>query len=363
LPLRHPFESRIVEIRKRTRPAPFDWYVFDAFATLTHLDAFLPGGIGKAVELADDEPVADLGTGDGEMAFLLESLGCQVVAMDWPGTNANEMRGVNLLKRELNSSVEIREVDFDDRFRLNGERFGLVCAFGLLYHLKNPYGFLEELAAHARRLLLSTAILPKGRTRDPIAYLSGDREFHNDATNYWFFSEAGLLRLLDRCGWDATTHHITGDRKDPRAFCLAESRSAKTKQTIRLLEGWHRLENDSWRWTKREFAVLVENAAGATRLELRFRTLVPQTVRAELNGEPLPPRSFEPGDRTYRVPVANVRKKNRVRFTLSQVTQAEGRELGVIVSQAFPPALTYSSEPEPRETHPYPQAGPSQDDP
>jgi hypothetical protein len=351
--LRHPFEARIAEIKRRIRPEPFDWYPWDSFATLTHLNAFLPGGIRRAVELAGDEPVADIGTGDGDIAFLLESLGGQVTAMDWPGVNANRMLGVELMKRELGSSVEIREVDLDDRFRLDGERFGLVCAFGLLYHLKNPYWFLERLGMHARSMLMSTAILPRsflsgGKMRETVAYLSGHREFHDDPTNYWFFSEAGLLRLFDRAGWDVVTHHVTGTRKDQRAFCLAESRTAKTAQTIRLLDGWHAIENDAWRWTKREFEAVIDNAEGATRLELRFRSVRPQTLRAELNGAPLPPQSFEPGDHVYSQPVGNAGKRNRVKFILDQAEEKDGRELGVIVilpndtivSERCSPALT-----------------------
>jgi hypothetical protein len=308
------------------------WYTFDSFATLTHLDAFLPGGIAHAVELAADEPVADIGTGDGDMAFLLESLGCPVIAMDWPGVNANAMAGVRLMKKELNSRIEIREVDLDDRFRLDGERFGLALAFGLLYHLKNPFWFLEHLAQHARYCLLSTAILPKSR-RDPIAYLSGDREFYNDPTNYWFFSETGLLRLLDRAGWDVTRTHITGNRKDQRLFCLAESRSARSAQTIRLLKGWHAIENNAWRWTAREFEAVIDNAAQSNALEFRFRSQGDQTIHAELNGQPLPPQSFPgAGDHTYLQPIAGVSRTNRIRISVSHTTLTEGRELGVIVT-------------------------------
>ncbi len=330
--LRHPFEARIAEIRTRLRPEPYGWYTFDSFATLTHLDAFLPGGLAKAVELAGDEPVADIGTGDGDMAFLLESLGCRVTAMDWPGVNANAMTGVRLMKRELASSLEIREVDLDDNFRLNGERFGLALAFGLLYHLKNPFWFLEHLAQHSRHCLLSTAILPKSR-RDPIAYLSGDREFHNDPTNYWFFSETGLLRLMDRAGWDVTHTHITGTRKDQRLFCLAQSRSAKTAQTISLLNGWHAIENNAWRWTEREFEAVIDNAADATTLVFRFRSQGDQTVNVELNGQPLPPQTFlGPGDHTYIQPISNARPRNRIHIALSHSTQTDDRELGVIVT-------------------------------
>jgi tRNA (mo5U34)-methyltransferase len=334
--LRHPFERKIIEVRKRVKPEPFDWYTFDSFGNLTHLDALLPRGIATVVELAGGAPVADIGTGDGDLAFLLESLGCGVVAMDWPGTNANQMLGVRLMKQELGSSVEIREVDLDERFRLDGERFGVACALGLLYHLKNPFYFLERLARHSRYCLLSTAILSGKHKREPIAYLSGDREFHDDPTNYWFFSEGGILRLLDRCGWDVAYRHITGDKRD-RFFCLAESRAAKTQQTIRLLDGWHSLENDAWRWTRREFGALIENAENATHLVLRFRAVRDEllTVQASVNEEMLAARVFEgPGDHVYVEPVTKAGKRNRITVTLSSACEVEGRELGVIVMEA-----------------------------
>jgi 2-polyprenyl-3-methyl-5-hydroxy-6-metoxy-1,4-benzoquinol methylase len=328
--LRHPFENQILAVRKRVRPEPFDWYSFDSFGNLTNIDAFVPGGIARIAQLAGDEPVADIGTGDGDLAFLLESLGCQVTAIDWPGTNANEMRGVTLMKRELGSSVEIREMDLDDRFRLDGERFGVVVALGLLYHLKNPFYLLERLAMHSRYILLSTRILP--REKKAVAYLTADREFNDDTTNYWFLSKSGVERLLDRCGWEITHRHVTGARRD-RLYCLAESRIARTRQTIRLLDGWNGIENDAWRWTKREFAFVVDNAGGATRFELRFHTNRSGglTVQAEVNGVGLGARLYDgAGDHVYSAPVAAA-SRHSVRVQLSDAALIDGRELGVVV--------------------------------
>ena len=324
-----------MEVRKRVRPEPFDWYSFDSLGNLTHLDALLPHGIQTVVELAGEDPVADIGTGDGDLAFLLESLGCKVVAMDWPGTNTNRMLGVNLMKRELGSSVEIREVDLDERFRLDGERFGLVCALGVLYHLKNPIYFLERLARHSRYCLIGTAILSARRKRDAIAYLTGDREFNNDPTNYWFFSESGVMRLLDRCGWDISHRYITGDARD-RFFCLAESRFARTAQTIRLLDGWHRLEHDAWRWTGQEFGAVIENAERARYIVLRFRHVREGalSVLAHVNGEVLPAREFHgPGDYCYCEAISRAGKRNSIRVILSAAMEVGGRELGVIVME------------------------------
>jgi len=329
-------------IKENERPKPFDWYPFDSIGNITHLEALLPKGVDSVLELAGDEPVADIGAGDGDIAFLLESLGCDVTAIDWPGTNANQMCGLRLLHRELESSVTIREIEIDDQFRLDGDRFGLVLALGLLYHLKNPFYFLEKLGFHARYGIFSTAILPKGKTADPVAYLSGDREFHNDPTNFWFFSESGILRLLDRCGWDVRATRITGDGGDTRFFCLAESRIAKTKPTIRLFGGWHEIENRAWRWTTREFGAILDNLTGSTRLEFRFEITAallnqgtPLTIDASVNGVQLPPAIYAiPGKHVYSqaIPPATRRTEIRIRLSHTFMESPEGgRDLGVIV--------------------------------
>jgi tRNA (mo5U34)-methyltransferase len=335
--LRHPFEQRILDIKGRVRPEPFDWYRFDSFANLTQFERLIPGGIASVVQLAGDEPVVDIGVADGDLSFLLESLGCQVTAIDWPGTNANQMRGLELLHRELESRVEIREIDLDDQFRLDGDRYGLALALGLMYHLKNPFYFAEKLATHCRRALFSTRILPRGATSDAVARLASDREFENDPTNYWFFSEAGIERMLDRCGWEIAAKNITGDGVDDRYFCLAESRIAKKLPTVRLLDGWHSIENGAWRWTRRCFGAVLENPSNATRLELRFRIVpeilsTPLTLEAEVDGMPVAPEVYgTAGDQSYSRPLPSRSARHTVRFRLSQAFEADGRELGVIV--------------------------------
>lgn len=319
----------MIEVRQRCKPEPFDWYRFDSFASLTHFDALIPGGLNALIRLVGDEPLADIGTGDGDMALLFDSLGFRVTAMDWPGVNANRMIGVRLMKRELGSGIEIREVDLDDQFRLDGERYGLVLALGLLYHLKNPFYFLERLGWHARYCVLSTVVLPR-KQKEPIAHLVGEREFHNDPTNFWFFSQSALERLLDRCGWDIQNKLTVSDR----CFCLAESRTAKTAPVIRLLDGWHEPENRAWRWTGREFGAIIGNTAGATRFELRFR--IPQarriTVEAEVNGVRLGPVEYrDAGDHVYSAAIAPARLQNELRVRLGGEMASDGRELGVVV--------------------------------
>ena len=115
------------------------------------------------------------------------------------------MAGVEALKIALDSSVRIEALDLDGPFHLPVRRCGLALCFGILYHLKNPYGVLETLAASANYCLLSTAITrfaPDQQTEVnhlPVAFLAGRDGLRGDETNYWIFSETGLRTLIDRC--------------------------------------------------------------------------------------------------------------------------------------------------------------------
>lgn len=336
---KHPdFARKLAEIKARVRPEPFDWYRFNSLVNLPVLDRLLPNGIDGIPALTAGLPVADIGAADGDLAFLLESLGCNVTAIDWPDTNANQLRGLELLRGELNSAIQVAKIDIDDQFRLDGKYFGVTLCLGLLYHLKNPFYFLERLARHTRHAFLSTRIVPRGKSSEAIAYLTADREFENDSTNFWFFSEAGIARLLDRTGWDIKASVVTGDGTDDRYFCRLESRHPAPPPTLRLLHGWHHLEDNAWRWTHREFAVIIEHHCPAQELELEFliRPELLQTgplqLSATLNGTPLEPAIFsEPGDHLYKSPVTLQPGTTELRCTLSHTFPAGGRDLGVII--------------------------------
>ena len=245
------FERSLIE-RKHKLKEPEFWYRYGTLQNFWNLDALLTGGNRFLLDLIGDDPTVDIGCGDGDLAFFLETLGCKVQVIDYAPTNQNQMQGVKLLKEVLSSSVQIHEVDLDSQFCLPEKEYSLAFFLGILYHLKNPFYALEALSKSARYCLISTRIArfnkraadennstklnPGDRVeiRDiPIAYLLDELEANNDSTNYWIFSDAGFRRVMARTGWQIVDYITLGNTidsdpatadGDERAFCLAKSR-------------------------------------------------------------------------------------------------------------------------------------------
>jgi tRNA (mo5U34)-methyltransferase len=185
------------------------WYPYSTLDNLMHLDQLLTGENRDLDRLAAGLPVADVGGADGDLAFVLEDLAdWEVDIVDTAATNMNELRGARALRDHLGSRVKVYDVDLDQQFRLPRERYGLVFLLGILYHLQNPYYVLRELAGRATHCLLSTKVARFAGPSEtaiaelPVAYLVAPRETNNDSTNYWIFSPAGLVRLVERAGWE-----------------------------------------------------------------------------------------------------------------------------------------------------------------
>src|ERR1700722_13065734 len=92
-----------------------EWYPWILLAAFQILDRFLGGDVDALRALIGGDPVLDVGCGDGDVAFFLESLGARVDTVDHVPTNYNAMVGVRTLKPLLQSGVAIHTVDLDER--------------------------------------------------------------------------------------------------------------------------------------------------------------------------------------------------------------------------------------------------------
>lgn len=232
------WRQQLDHVKADSPPSGFTWYGYDIMANVEHLAPLVNGIAPDLLDRISGAAVADIGTADGDLGYLLADMGFAVDLLDWPSTNWNGMRGVRLLGELLTSAATVHAVDLDSQFELPRAEYGLVFLLGILYHLKNPYFVLERLAEKTRYCVISTRIARQSKSpvvdfaELPVAYLLDADECNNDATNFWIFSRAGLVRLVQRCGFRVLASHCVGDTKtsnpsdpdhDERMFMLLES--------------------------------------------------------------------------------------------------------------------------------------------
>ena len=354
------FSLKLEHVKNQLSP-DFEWYPYSTLEVFPILRSMLKEERRDLLSLAGNSPVLDIGCGDGALSFFLESMGSEVKAIDYPATNYNHTSGFKALRAALSSSVELKTCDLDTGLDLGQHTHGLGICLGVLYHLKNPFGLLEALARHLRYCVLSTRIaqVTSGGTlieKDPVAYLVGAGETNNDSSNYWIFSEAGLRRLLDRTGWDLCDYITTGcsngsdpyrAARDQRAYCMIRSKLPHAWVNLDLAGGWHALEDGSWRWTERVFAVRLPSRPSGTKLTFRFmlpesmlRALGPIRLSATIAGFCLPGSDYRtPGEHTYTQTIPSAALTGQQPFVQFELDKAwrsqetgDRRELGVQVA-------------------------------
>jgi len=255
------------------------WYPYDSLTNFAHLEKLLGAQPRNVFDLLPNRRVLDVGTGDGDVAFFLESLGYEVDAVDMPASNHSGLAGFKRLRAELGSEVKLQERDIDRQFTLEGEPYGLALSLGLLYHLKNPFYFLEELSRHAYYCLASSKIadiLEERGGRDvrgaPLAYLLEADELNEDDSNFWVFTESCMRRMFRRAGWtvlgtlrvDRTgVARANSATDDARLFALLASR--RLPAAVIHADGFYDSEGEDWWWTAPRFAVRVPLGGEATR--------------------------------------------------------------------------------------------------
>lgn len=201
------FAKKLAKFKRKTQ-VDFTWYRGNSLFTFEPIEQLLrKGGQSRFFEsLPKDRKVLDVGCADGDVAFFMEKQGFKVDVIDHPATNFNDLQGCKFLKQHFDSDISIIEQDIDRHFSLEDD-YGFTFAMGLLYHLRNPFYFLNTLSQHSEYVLMSTRIASHSRDgtciRDiPVSYLVNKDELNNDPTNYWIFSLAGIRRLIERSGFN-----------------------------------------------------------------------------------------------------------------------------------------------------------------
>ncbi len=265
------FWTKIQDEKRKLALPGLDWYPFETLSCLPTVAELISRDFDDFAGDIAGRPVADIGCGDGDFGMLLAHWGAHVDAVDHVPNNFNRMQGVAALAHKLGLPVQAHDIDLDHAMNASRQVYGLALFLGTLYHLKNPYGLLERLAYQTRWCILSTRIAQVTPSRgvsietEPVAYLVDGREVANDATNYWIFTSPGLLRILQRTRWaivatkrvgcTADSDPINSDR-DERMFVLLKSRVHFPDLHVRLIGGWHPVEQ-SFYWTAKHFSIEV----------------------------------------------------------------------------------------------------------
>jgi len=135
------------------------------------------------------------------------------------------------------------------------------------------------------------------------------------------------------------------------ALALASTvRTSEASQEPQLLDGFYSIEANAWRWTAKQFRVVLRPPIGAAQsgATLAMALTVPQvaidhakslTLSASVEGAPLPPETYtKSGQYEYKrdVPASALGKQAvRIQFSLNNAIPPNGperRELGIIVT-------------------------------
>jgi 2-polyprenyl-3-methyl-5-hydroxy-6-metoxy-1,4-benzoquinol methylase len=146
------FRKHLLAIRKSV--TDIRWYPYTSLNNVSVLSRFLPPDLDL---VPNGGSVLDIGAADGDMGFLLHTLGCEVDFLDNAPTNFNDCEGLRRTSTLLAHRGALIERDIDWGFEL-GRDYDLAIFLGMLYHLRNPALALIRLAQRCRRALISTKI-------------------------------------------------------------------------------------------------------------------------------------------------------------------------------------------------------------
>ncbi len=156
------------------------------------------------------------------------------------------------------------------------------------------------------------------------------------------------LLLLCSCGRRQAVAEAPLVQEEQAFSGLSTLHVADPRAAAQLLKGFHPVEQGSWRWTQKQFAVALKVPTPGKPATLQLKFALPEpllarlrsiTLSASVNGVALPAETYTaPGDHVYSHPVpaaALAGDAARADFTLDKVlppSTLDSRELGIVVT-------------------------------
>jgi len=150
--------------------------------------------------------VLDIGCWDGHFSFEAKRRGAtRVVGADhfvWSDAGWGDKGAFDLARSLIDPTVEEQVIALDDMTPESVGRFDVVLFLGILYHLKNPLGMIERIAALADKMLVIETHMDERLPAEPPAMVFYPfDELNKDPSNWWGPNPAAVIAMLRTCGF------------------------------------------------------------------------------------------------------------------------------------------------------------------
>jgi methionine biosynthesis protein MetW len=145
-----------------------------------------------ALELVQEEPVLDLGGGDGLFLSLLREKGFKdLKLLDISPVAAQKAR---------EKGLEAEVVDITEPLPFDDKSFGTVCALDVLEHLYDPLSFLKEMARVGRSVVVVVPNFHYWKERYMVALGRIPAQSHPKRGHVYWFNYSVLEKMVKAAG-------------------------------------------------------------------------------------------------------------------------------------------------------------------
>lgn len=176
----------------------------------------------------EGDSVLDVGAFDGFNSFAAERRGAgRVVAADWwvwrdDWEGGNRVSSFDFAHKVLNSKVEKQVIDIPDMNVGNMQQFDHVGFNGIVYHIRNPFSALEQMAAITRKVIsIETHIDCQDVPHAVALYYGGvNRDPPNTPQTGWGFNSLCMHYYLKDIGFETVLEFPTPTDPEKRSIFL-----------------------------------------------------------------------------------------------------------------------------------------------